>query len=61
MYIGQRFCLFLFLLEDPTDLQNNAQIITFTWAVRLKVFIELIILLLITNHVSLSRDRNPGK
>ena len=61
MYIGQRFCLFLFLLEDPTDLQNNAQIITFNWAVRLKVFIELIILLLITNHVSLSRDRNPGK
>ena len=61
MYIGQRFCLFLFLLEDPTDLQNNAQIITFTWAVRLKVFIELIILLLKTNHVRLSRDRNPGK
>jgi len=49
------------LLEDPTDLQNNAQIITFTWAVRLKVFIELIILLLKTNHVRLSRDRNPGK
>jgi len=61
MYIGQRFCLFLFLLEDPTDLQNNAQIITFTWAVRLKVFIELILLLLKTNHVRLSRDRNPGK